>query len=119
MQNGWVFSSVRPPMVARRTWALKMRPRSSVARTNSASRVGGLGEAHELRLLAVGALVDGHAPAGVVLLGLADQRVLGLEQLVPDRDRVGGDATEDAAHGGKSKRSAGARTRSRPPLDLA
>src|ERR687898_283702 len=53
-------------------------------------RVGGLGELHELGLRALGALVHRHAPAGVVVLRLPDQRVLRLEQLVPDRDRLGG-----------------------------
>ena len=60
--------------------------------------VGGLGEAHELRLRALGALVDGHAPARVVLLGLANERVLSLQQFVPDRNRLRGDAAEHAAH---------------------
>ena len=61
-------------------------------------RVGGLGKADQLRLGALGSLVNGHAPAGVVLLGLADQRILRLEQLVSDRNRVCGDAAEHAAH---------------------
>src|SRR4029453_164768 len=60
--------------------------------------VGRLGEAHQLRVGALGALVYRHAPARVVLLGLADQRVLSLQQLVPDRNRLRGDAAEHAAH---------------------
>ena len=75
-----------------------MRPRIEVARLELAVAVRGLGEAHELRLLAVGLPVDGHAPAGVVVLGLLDQRVLRVQQLVLDRDRLGGNASEDPAH---------------------
>ena len=78
-----------------------MRPRIVVASTNSRSAWAASGKRTQLRLGAVGALVDGHAPAGVVLLGLADQRVLRLEQLVPDRDRLRGDAAEHAAHDGE------------------
>ena len=37
MQNGCVFWAVSPPIVARRTWTLKIRPRSSVAATKSSS----------------------------------------------------------------------------------
>ena len=59
---------------------------------------GGLGEAHAARVEAVGALVDGHSPAGVVILGLADQGVLRLDQLVPDRGRLRRYAAEHAAH---------------------
>jgi hypothetical protein len=35
------------------------------------------------RIFALAALVDGEAPAGVVVLGLADHRVFRLEQFVP------------------------------------
>jgi hypothetical protein len=61
--------------------------------------VGRLGKLHELWLGAVRSLVHGHAPAGVVVLRLPDQRVLRLQQLVPDGDRLGGDAAEHATHG--------------------
>ncbi len=33
--NGWVFSSVSPPTVARRTCTLNMRPVAAVARSKS------------------------------------------------------------------------------------
>ena len=33
--NGWVFSGVSPPTVARRTWTLNSRPLVSVARAKS------------------------------------------------------------------------------------
>ena len=62
--------------MARRTCTLKIRPRMLGGADEVAVGVGRLGEAHDSRLGAVGALVDGHAPAGVVLLGLADHRVL-------------------------------------------
>ena len=75
-------------------------PSAQVGRVQElAVGVRGLREAHELGLGALGALVDGHAPARVVVLGLADQRVLGVQQLVPDRNRLRGDAAEHAAHG--------------------
>src|SRR6185503_8407936 len=61
-------------------------------------REGGLGKAHAAWVEAVGALVDRHSPARVVILGLTDQRVYRLDQLVPDRDRLRGYAAENAAH---------------------
>jgi hypothetical protein len=61
---------------------------------------GGLGEAHTGRLLTLAAGVHGHAPARVVLLRLAHQRVRRLHQLVTEGDRLRRYAPEDAAHGG-------------------
>jgi hypothetical protein len=61
-------------------------------------RVRGLGEAHAARLPAFAALVHREAPARVVLLGLADERVVRLEQLVAQRDRVCRYGAEDPAH---------------------
>src|SRR5204863_6623992 len=58
------------------------------------------GKAHAVRFLAVGALVDGHAPAGVVVGGLVDERVLRFEQGVTDRDRLAGYRAEYATHDG-------------------
>ena len=58
----------------------------------------GLGEPQQLRLGALCALVDGHAPPGVVVLGLADHRIGRLEQLMPDRNWLSGDAAEHLAH---------------------
>ena len=49
-------------------------------------RIGGLREADELWVAPVATLVDGYAPARVVVLGLANHRVLRLDQLVMDRD---------------------------------
>ena len=93
-----MFSGASPPMVARRTWTLKMRPSIAVASRNSASLKAASGKRTQPRVEAVGALVDGHAPAGVVILGLTDQRVVRLDQLVPDRGRLRGYAAEHAAH---------------------
>ena len=42
--NGCVFTSVRPPIVARLMWALKMRPRIDVARLNSPSAYAASGK---------------------------------------------------------------------------
>ena len=90
---------------AQRRWPPRTRGRRRRPREADAARVG-----------AVGALVDGHAPARVVLLGLADQRVLRLEQLVPDRDRLRGDAAEHAAHGDDAIAPAGGRIAARARL---
>src|SRR4029453_9159098 len=73
--------------------------------------VGGLGEAHQARLRTLRSLVDGHAPAGIVILRLADHRVVSLQQFVPDRNRLRGDAAEHSAHT--------ARNATRPDVPLA
>src|SRR5262249_36866244 len=62
-----------------------------------------LGEANASWVLTVGALVDRHAPARVVLLGLVDERILGLEEVVTNGDRLCRYAAEDAAHEGGEK----------------
>ena len=62
----------------------------------------GVGEALADRILTVAALVHGHAPARIVLLGLPNHRVVRVEQLVPQRDGLGGYAAKNAAHGGEN-----------------
>ena len=66
--NGWVFSSVRPPTVARRTCTLNMRPVASVARSKSVPAWAASGMRISGGLGALGAVVDGHAPPRVVVL---------------------------------------------------
>src|SRR5829696_479969 len=60
--------------------------------------VSRLGEPHDPRLRSVGPLIDRHAPAGIVLLRLPNERILSIQELVSDRNRLRGDATENATH---------------------
>ena len=93
--NGWVFSSRSPPTVARRTCTITSVPVPSWP-PRTRVRVGGLGEAAHH---GVAVPVEGAPPSGVVLLRLAQHRVVRLEQLEADVDRCAGSRAEQPAHG--------------------
>ena len=97
-----MFSSFSPPMVARRTCTIDQRRERP--RGDREVGVGVRGDREALdRRPAVG--VVGDAPAGVVPLGLLDQRVLRLQQLERDVDRRAGRGAEQPAHTADSRRA--------------
>ena len=98
--NGWVFSSDRPPTVARRTWTTISSPVRGRGLVEPLVGVGGDRKAARHRLAAA---VVGAAPARVVLLGLAQHGVVRFEQLEADVDRGAGGGAEEPAHGADSK----------------